>query len=117
MKWNYRTIRHVGDNGVYHEIHQTFYNEEDIPVSYNKHPILLQGDDFPAIWYHLQEIKSSIGHYSNLRSQIYGELDGTTLKEASWQEISKTISDDSGPQLTGGGGNVGASPYNYGENL
>ena len=109
MTWNYRLIQHVGDDGVYCEVHQVFYDEDETPVSYNKMPVNLQGNDFEEVWYLAQDITSCLQHYAHVKSKIYGELPETDLKEASWEQISEVLRSGVRPAFTGGGGKAGAS--------
>lgn len=59
-KWNYRIMAHEYKNEIFFQIHEVYYDENEIPNSCTKEPISVGGDDLNGINWQLKQMKSSI---------------------------------------------------------
>lgn len=102
MKWNYRLIEHHMEDGLRYEVHETFYDEDEAPVSYNKLPVNLETRGFNEMWFLLQDISGCLNHYAAPKQKIYGELSELDLEEAPWGVVAEHLKSDEPLSLTGG---------------
>lgn len=49
MNWNYRVIKFNRDGEEVYEIHEVYYNDEQVPIAYTENPVALSYDSYEAL--------------------------------------------------------------------
>jgi hypothetical protein len=61
MPWNHRIMAHNnGDNEVYFQIHEVYYDENGSPNSYTVNPVTIGGEDLESIEWTLNKMLESL---------------------------------------------------------
>ncbi len=61
MSWNYRILAHKSNNDdMYLQIHEVYYNENNIPIAYTKNPISIGGTDIDEILWVIDKIRDAV---------------------------------------------------------
>lgn len=56
MGWNYRILAHEHNGEVYLQIHEVYYNENNIPDSYTEKAVPVGGEDLKSITWTLNKM-------------------------------------------------------------
>jgi hypothetical protein len=63
MRWNHRIIKDVCQvtGETYLEIHEVYYNDNDIPNAATKNPITISGENLTSLIWTVDKIKECLG--------------------------------------------------------
>lgn len=56
MSWNYRILAQKDGDGLYLQVHEVYYNEENEPTSCTINPITIGGSDLKSIYWSLKHM-------------------------------------------------------------
>jgi hypothetical protein len=56
MGWNYRILAHEHNGEIYLQIHEVYYNENNVPDSYTQNAVSIGGEDLKAITWTLNKM-------------------------------------------------------------
>lgn len=60
LSWNFRILAHEVGKNTYFQVHEVYYDANDIPTSYTENPVSIEGEDLKEIEWDIDMIKACL---------------------------------------------------------